>query len=626
MKRNINNIINNFNLQKHISYQIVFSLFILKNLANKEKYSNVGIQYFSDFKSLWNNLINFDNPEERKQYFIYAYLPALQNHNISENFNLLFRNFHIPFIDIDNTNFSNYIDIVDSSTIEETIEFISDVQNDFRWQTIKTLDNKIQENIIRLLDIKKEDKVLDLNVESSNFLSLLTNNSNRNTGFLQSHQSLLIRFLELLLNNNENTNLIFNNPLSQYSDKLDNNFDAIFTIPVFGLRLSRQDYDLDFPIQASISHNLYIQKALNSLKYDGRCLIIVPYGFLNQSSKETENIRKFILDKLVCIVNLGTIFKPSVGIKVSLLLLKNDNHNNQILMSNYQDYKIFPLDKFTLFTEIFVNSKYNLEQFNLNDIEDTLLVNKQDIIDNNFILDFNRYKPLEDFNIKIKHPSELIKDIEMDAKSLLESITNISYKLNNLKIEKTNLQTLKLEDISLSKEIKLGKPLPKDNIESGEIPYVNISDITRCTTDYLDSSEVMISDDFAYRHNLTVVEPNSVLLSVRGTIGKVILTKSKIAISTTLIAIEVDTNKANAYFIYQWLLSKKEYLDANATGMTIPSLSISFLRELKIELPPKEIQDRFEMYQNDLNNIKNDLNLLTQKNQNLSKSIFNQFY
>ena len=136
----------------------------------------------------------------------------------------------------------------------------------------------------------------------------------------------------------------------------------------------------------------------------------------------------------------------------------------------------------------------------------------------------------------------------------------------------------------------------------------------------------MISDDFAYRHNLTVVEPNSVLLSVRGTIGKVILTKSKIAISTTLIAIEVDTNKANAYFIYQWLLSKKEYLDANATGMTIPSLSISFLRELKIELPPKEIQDRFEMYQNDLNNIKNDLNLLTQKNQNLSKSIFNQFY
>ena len=73
-------------------------------------------------------------------------------------------------------------------------------------------------------------------------------------------------------------------------------------------------------------------------------------------------------------------------------------------------------------------------------------------------------------------------------------------------------------------------------------------------------------------------------------------------------------------------LSKKQYLDANGTGMTIPSLSISFLRELKIELPPKEIQDRFEMYQNDLNNIKNDLNLLTQKNQNLSKSIFNQFY
>lgn len=626
MKRNINKIINNFNLQKDVSYQIVLSLFILKNLANKEKYSNIGIQYFSDFKSLWNNLINFHNAEERKQYFIYAYLPALQNHNISENFNSLFRNFHIPFVDIDNTNFSNYIDIVDSSTIEETIEFISDVQNDFRWQTIKTLDNKTQENVIKLLDIKKEDKVLDLNVESSNFLSLLTNNSNKNIGFLQGHQSLLIRFLELLLNNNENTNLIFNNPLSQYSDKLDNNFDVVFTIPVFGLRLSRQDYDLDFPIQASISHNLYIQKALNSLKYDGRCVIIVPDGFLNQSSKETENIRKFILDKLVCIINLGTIFKPTVGVKVSLLLLKNDNHNNQILMSNYQDYKIFPLDKFTSFTDIFVNCKYNLEQFNLDNIEETLLVNKQDIINNNFILDFNRYKPLEDFNIKIKHPIELIKDIEIGAKSLFESISNISYKLDNLRIEKTNLQTLKLEDITLSKEIKLGKPLPKDNIESGEIPYVNISDITKCTTDYLDSSEVMISDDFAYRNNLTVVEPNTILLSVRGTIGKAILTKSKIAISTTLIAIEVDTNKTNPYFLYHWLLNKKEYFESNATGMTIPSLSISFLKDLKIDLPPKEEQDKFEIYQNDLNNIKKNLYLLTEENQNLTKSIFNQFY
>ena len=70
----------------------------------------------------------------------------------------------------------------------------------------------------------------------------------------------------------------------------------------------------------------------------------------------------------------------------------------------------------------------------------------------------------------------------------------------------------------------------------------------------------------------------------------------------------------------------QEYLEVNSTGGTMPSLSMSFLRELKIDLPPKEVQDKFEMYQNDLNYNKNDLSLLTQKNQNLSKSIFNQFY
>jgi restriction endonuclease S subunit len=60
--------------------------------------------------------------------------------------------------------------------------------------------------------------------------------------------------------------------------------------------------------------------------------------------------------------------------------------------------------------------------------------------------------------------------------------------------------------------------------------------------------------------------------------------------------------------------------------MTIPSLSISFLKDLKIDLPPKEEQDKFEMYQNDLNNIKKSLYLLTEENKNLTKSIFNQFY
>jgi restriction endonuclease S subunit len=147
-----------------------------------------------------------------------------------------------------------------------------------------------------------------------------------------------------------------------------------------------------------------------------------------------------------------------------------------------------------------------------------------------------------------------------------------------------------------------------------------------CTTDYIDSSEVMISEDFAYQNNLTIVEANTILLSVRGTIGKVILSGCKIAISPTLVAIEVDKNKAKPYFVYQWFLNKKEYFEANAVGATIASLSTAFIKELKIDLPPIETQNKFEKYKNDLDNIKQTLSKLSDENQNLSKSIFNQFY
>lgn len=615
MKRNINDAINSFNLPENITYQIIFSLLILKNLSNRESDSEV------DYKSLWINLVNSNN-EDRKNYFIYTYLPSLQNNKESNyNLSLIFRNFHIPFLDIKDSVLSEFIDVIQDSEHKDTIELISDIQYDYRIGINKTLDTEIQKNIIKLLEVKNDDKVLDLNLESSNFLSQLDNNSLNNTGFVQSHQTLLIRFLELLLNKNDKVQVILNNPLFEYNDKLKNKFDIVFAVPAFAQRLSREDYDLDFPIQSSISHNLYIQKALNSLNPEGRCAIVVSDSFLNQSNKDTENLRKFILDKLVAIINLGGIFKPYIGINLSLLILKNDNFNSDILMVNYKDSKTFPIAEFALFTEEFNINQNTFHHSYFNNANNILLVQKEEIINNNFILDFNRYKPLEDFDIATKDPIDLVKDIQMNANKLIDSISSIMFKIENLNDEKVYTKTYQLEEFA---HVKLGRPLPKDNLETGDIPYINISDITRCKTDYIDSSEVMISKEFANESNLTIVEPNTILVSVRGTIGKVIISKRRIAISPTLVAIELDLEKVNTYFIYQWFLNKKEYLASNAVGSAQPSLSMQFFRELKFDLPQKEIQDKFEMYQNDLDNIKNSLSLLSEENSNLSKSIFNK--
>ena len=615
MRRNINDAINSVYLPRNISYRIIINLLILKTLSKKEFY------YGFDFKRPWDSLIN---SIEQKEYFIYEYLPSLQNNKmIDHNLSLVFKNMHMPFTDIDDSAFRKLVDTVEYFENEDIVEFIANLSNDFKLEYIKTLDIQIQKNIIRLLDIKTNDKVLDLNLAGSNVLSLLNNDSRNNVGFIQNYNDLPIRYLELLLSDNAHAYLIQNNPLIEYNSKVNNKFDIVFAVPPFGGRLSKEDYDFEYPIQASTPHNLYIQKALNSLTYDGKCALIVPDNFLNQTNKEANSVRRYIFDKLVCVINLGAVLKPYTGLNVSLLIFKNDNNNNKVLMANFQDNKQFPIDDFANFVDNVKACGFELNVLNVYDTKNAILVSKEEIVQNNFILDFKRYQPLDEIITPIQHPRELIQELEVGAKSLLESISSIWHKLDALRNQNKSLQTFHLEQIA---SICLGKPLPKENIENGQIPYVNITDITKCTTDYIDSSEVMISEDFAYQNNLTTVEPNTILLSVRGTIGKVILAGSKIAISPTLVAIEVNTNKAKPYFVYQWFLNNKEYLEANAVGATIASLSMAFIKELKIDLPPIETQNKFENYKNDLDNIKQTLSKLNDENQNLSKSIFNQFF
>ena len=618
MKKNINDVIANLNISKNISYQIIINLLILKVLSKKEHF------YSLHFRTLWDDLLNIQSLNMQKDFFTYRYLPFLQNnHNDNDkNLSLVFRNMHLPFSYIDDLTLRRFIDLVEYLNEEEISEFINNISYESRLTYHKTLDTKIQRNIIKLLDIKYDDKVLDLNLISSNFLSLLKNDSYNNVGYIQNYDELSIRFLELLLSNNVDLKLILNDPLIDYHLKIKRH-DVVFVIPPFSQRLSREEYSFDFPIQASMAYNLYIQKALLSLEYDGRCAIVVPDGFLNQINKETDAVRRFVFEKLVCIINLGPIFRPYSGINVSLLILKNDNYNDHILMANFLDNKLFSIDEFTNFSNQFRNCKFDLEKFNINNTKNILLVTKNEIIQNRFILDYKRYQPLEEIIGYVQRPETLIRDIESNTQSLLKSISNIKKIRNNLAHCQIMLNEFYLDEIA---SIRLGRPLlDRENIQNGNIPYVTISDITRCTTDYINSSELMINEAYAY-NNLTIIKPNSILLSVRGTIGKVKITSQEIAISHTLVAIEIDSYKANPYFIYQWLLNKKEYFEANAVGTSQKSINTNFLKELKIKLSSREIQDKFEIYKNDFDNIKQTLSKLNDENQDLSKSIFSQFY
>lgn len=618
MGKNIIDFINNNYLPKRISYQIVINLLILKTLSKKQFYQNL------HFTELWDNLTNKRTIVEQKEYFIYNYLPYLQNREYFRNdLFLIFKNIHVPFLNIDDHTFSKFIYLVNNLNDEDISEFIANISNDFSSGYNKTLGINIQKNIIKLLNIKNNDTVLDLNVESSNFLSHLENNSFNNKGFVESNNGLQIRFLEYILNDNFDTELILGNPLFEYQN-FKSEFDIVFGISSLERKLFRSESIRDFPINASLSHNLYIQKALDLLNDHGRCALIVPDSFLTQTNYETENIRQYILNKLVSIINLGAVFKPFIGIKVSLIIFeKKDNNNNNILMANFENDKVFPIKDFTDFSNQFNEFILYFNEINTHDMKNIIFVSKNEIEQNNCILDFKRYQPLEKIIKNVESPEVIIKDIEINMELLFRSNLNIKQIYNKNELSHFHLKSFILEEIA---SIKLGKYLPRDYIDEGDLPYVNISDINNCVGDYIYSSEIMISENLAHQKSLIIVKPNTILLSVRGKIGKVKLAGQKMAISPGLIGIEIDEYRINAYFIYQWFFNRREFFEANAIGSMQKFLSNSFIRRLRINLPHKEVQDSFERYKNDFNNLKQILSYLNEKYENLSKSIFNQFY
>lgn len=601
----------------------ILNLLLIKILSEKKIINNINLI------KIRNELIH-SNSNEKLNYFLNNLVPTLQSDNIKDQkFKIIFKDFHRPFENLDVGIFCKLVGLI------EEIDF-NQYSSDLIMKTILTfdkynqpvnIDKKIQESIINLLNIKEDDKVLDLNLFTSNFLVNLKNNNSKNLGFCLHEQELKLRIFELLLNDKIDTNIVLKNPLGEYHDNsIDNNFDIVFAIPPFGQRVSKEDYSIDFPIQSNNSENLYIQKALNSLNDTGKAAIIVPDGFLSTNKPDTIKIKQKILSNLVAVINFPIpLFIPITGISTSLLILKKDNLNDKVLFINFIKNKDAFLDEFEYFSNTFQDINFDLDYFSILDKTNHLLINKEKINKENYNFLYNKYRPIEEFEIQYDNPENIVNDLDNNSKRLIDNINQLKNTFTNINLNSDELLSHKLNEIS---DLKVGRrPLPRDEIiEEGNIPFLSISDITKCTSNYVESSENMISENFANNHNITVVKKNSILLSIRGTIGKVILTKGRVAINPNLVAFELNSSDVRPFIIYQWFKNKKHFLEANATGGSIKALSIHFLKELTIPLPPLEIQHKMESHQHSIENISNTINNLNIEINNLPLSIFSQYY
>ena len=237
---------------------------------------------------------------------------------------------------------------------------------------------------------------------------------------------------------------------------------------------------------------------------------------------------------------------------------------------------------------------------------------------------------------EIENLFKLYKNKKIDKNSILVSADDIKSQEYNLSVrrylltdEDKEIKNIlnKRETVTLNSLVDFVRPLnssPK-NIKNGtEISEILISDINSIGEINEGSKKVNVGEEFFSRSNLPFVKRNDLIISIKGTIGKIgfISTDLENTIpGTSLCILRVhDSSSINPEYLLQYLRSEicQRLISSSSQGSTIPFLSIKELKNLSIPIPSiaeqnsaKKISKRTKELFISLDEMQNELNQLT---------------
>lgn len=369
--------------------------------------------------------------------------------------------------------------------------------------------------------------------------------------------------------------LPFNSVLYQIQN-MEKSFDVIFNNPPISQSnyLSR-NFDIQYPLiyKGKREEYLSFELALKLLKPSGRMAIIVPENFM--FINELKSFRNFLIkEKLIkAIIRLPqNVFTPFFNIRTNILILEKN-----LQISSSTNYNIFvaeiPYDK----EEQPIISSY-LEKINNNYLNflrgikiDPVISPKIFLLNSSQLEQENWYSTFQ--------TQDIWKNSIGISQVKLGEIVNIAYGTKFPSNEYKHSSQL------------LGKG---ENSKFPFLPYIRISDIINgriSNENIVVIDERKITDVDRYR-----LRPNNVLLSIRGTVGKVGLVTEEfnnVIASSQISFLKIkDENKIQPEYLFFVLQSEfvQEQIREKITGMTIKGISRIAMKEIIIPLPSYEKQ------------------------------------
>lgn len=258
------------------------------------------------------------------------------------------------------------------------------------------------------------------------------------TGFDTDTDMLRIGSMNMVLHGVEKANIRFNNSLSEDFDEQDK-YSLILANPPFSGSLNPDTVAKSLnQISGGTKSTelLFLALFLSILKVGGRCVSIVPVGVVNNTNEKAyTRLRKEIVEnqKLQAVIYMPSgIFQPYSGVQTAILMFTKTNSGgtDKVWLYNMEADGYSLDQKRTQVSEndipdIVYRFDHLDKETERTPYDQSFLIDKKEIVDNDYVLSWNKYHKVH-IEKKVYRPtSEIIQSIEQSEKEFQELMAQI---------------------------------------------------------------------------------------------------------------------------------------------------------------------------------------------------------
>ena len=241
-------------------------------------------------------------------------------------------------------------------------------------------------------------------------------------GYDFDHTMLRIGSMNMLLHGVESPDICYKDSLAQSDDDDAETYSLILANPPFAGSLDYESTakDLQRTVKTKKTELLFLALFLRLLETGGRAAVIVPDGVLFGSSKAHKTLRKILIEeqKLDAIVSMPSgVFKPYAGVSTAVLFFTKTNSGGtghvwfyDMQADGYSlDDKRTPQPEKSDLADILARWQQRAAEGDRARTNQSFLVPKAEIADNDYDLSINRYKEVKYEAVEFDSPKVILK-------------------------------------------------------------------------------------------------------------------------------------------------------------------------------------------------------------------------